>query len=141
MAHEPNAENCWAPEVFYDKAKQRYQIFWSTTITGQYSDQHRIYYVTTEDFETFSSTQLFYEPGFNVIDATILEDNDQFYMFIKNETDKIIRMTTSANADGPWGDVSGSLTPSWCEGPSAIKIDDNYFVYFDKYQAGIYGVI
>src|ERR1043166_8315933 len=31
MANEPNAKNCWAPEVIYDENKKEYVIFWSTT--------------------------------------------------------------------------------------------------------------
>ena len=33
---------------------------------------HRMYYVTTRDFEKFSETRLFYDAGFNVIDGTLL---------------------------------------------------------------------
>ncbi|MCJ7516140.1 MAG: hypothetical protein MUO89_09320 [Dehalococcoidia bacterium] len=141
MTYEPDAENCWAPEVFYDKAKERYQIFWATTITGEWNNEHRIYYVTTEDFNTFSTTALFFEQGFNVIDATILEDNQQFYMFVKNETVKNIRMTTADHADGPWGPVSNPITPTGCEGPTAIKIEDKYILYFDKYTQGTFGAM
>ena len=32
---------------------------------------HRIYYVTTKDFNTFSETKLFFNPDFSVIDAAI----------------------------------------------------------------------
>jgi len=141
MASQSGAQNCWAPEVFYDAARQRYQIFWATTITGQWNNEHRIYYVTTEDFNSFSNTSMFFEQGFNVIDATILEENQQFYMFVKNETDKIIRMTTSANADGPWGPVSNPISPAWCEGPTAVKVEDKFLLYFDKYTQGTYGLM
>lgn len=83
MAHEEGARNTWAPELFYDEDQDLYLIFWSTTITGLYPEtqsmeenayNHRIYYVTTKDFESFSETKLFYEPGFNVIDGTLIKD-------------------------------------------------------------------
>ena len=67
MAHEPTARNAWAPELFYDEAKKQWLIFWATTIPGKFPEtdstgnnglNHRIYYVTTKDFQTFSATKL-----------------------------------------------------------------------------------
>ena len=81
MAHESKALNCWAPEVVYDEAKQQYVVFWSTTIPGRFPQtdgigdgkyNHRIYATTTKDFKTFTPTKLFFDGGFNVIDATML---------------------------------------------------------------------
>ena len=67
MMHEPAAHNCWAPELFYDEPSQTYYIFWATTIPGRHKEvpviesekglNHRIYYVTTKDFNTFSETK------------------------------------------------------------------------------------
>src|SRR5690242_17390129 len=54
MADEPNCKNCWAPEIYYDQAKQDYLIIWSTTITGKFDNTHRAYSTTTKDFETFT---------------------------------------------------------------------------------------
>src|SRR6187397_58833 len=31
MADSPGAQNCWAPEIFYDADNARYLIFWATT--------------------------------------------------------------------------------------------------------------
>ena len=66
MTHEADAHNCWAPEVFYDEAEDLFYILWATTIPGRHSEvatsesekglNHRIYYTTTRDFETFSPT-------------------------------------------------------------------------------------
>lgn len=84
MEHEPTARNCWAPELFYDDASGLYYIFWTTTIPGRHSDisdsesekglNHRMYYVTTRDFNEFSSTQMFFDPEFSVIDAVIINN-------------------------------------------------------------------
>ena len=82
MADEPAAMNCWAPEIFYDDQKKQYLIFWATTIPGRFPAtetsgdnglNHRIYYVTTNDFTSYSKTALLYDGGFNVIDATIVK--------------------------------------------------------------------
>ena len=95
MEHEPDALNCWAPEVFYDENSGSYMIFWSTTIPGRFPEtegngdakyNHRMYYVTTRDFETFSETTLFYDQGFNVIDGSLVRENGKYVLFLKDET-------------------------------------------------------
>jgi len=155
MEHEAKAMNSWAPEVFYDEAGKQFLIFWSTTIPGRFPEteksgdnglNHRIYYTKTKDFETFAPTKLFYDPGFNTIDATIVRDGRRYIMFIKDETrhppKKNIRVTVSKEAEGPYGPASEPITGDyWAEGPSAIKIGDKWFVYFDKYRKGRYGAV
>jgi hypothetical protein len=155
MEHESRARNCWAPEIFYDEAEQHYIIYWSTTIDGQFPDtqpfgddgyNHRIYYVTTHDFKRFSETKLLYDPGFNVIDANIVQDGDRFLMFMKNETltppQKNLRM---AIGDTPYdfrkAGEALTLNDYWAEGPTAIQIEGAWFVYFDKYKNSEMGAI
>jgi hypothetical protein len=95
MQQEPTARNIWAPEIFYDDREQHWLVLWSSTIPGRFPDtdetgddgyNHRIYYTTTRDFETFTESRLFYDPGFNVIDATLMQVGDQYHLFIKDET-------------------------------------------------------
>ena len=148
MSHEPDGNNCWAPEIYYDAPTKQYLIFWSTTIPGRFPEtdpksgnktsNHRVYCITTEDFETYTDPRLFYNDGFNVIDATIVKDGDTYVMFIKDETEepvakKNIRIATSDKAEGPYGPASEPFSPDWVEGPTAIKIDDYWYVYYDAY--------
>ena len=153
MAHEPDAQNCWAPEVFYDEEKGQYIIFWATTIPGRFPEtekkgdnNHRMYYVTTKDFESFSKAKLLYEHGFNVIDSTIVRDGERYLMFLKDETrqpaEKNIRLATAPSAEGPYSEPSEPITGQyWAEGPTAIKIGETWLVYFDKYRKHNYGVV
>lgn len=157
MAHESEALNSWAPEVFYDNEKKEYFIFWATTIPNRHSPikksekedvyNHRMYYVTTKDFEIFSETKMFYNPDFSVIDCTILEKNNRFYMFLKNENpnppQKNIRIVSSEKAQGPYPlEVSEPITGKyWAEGPTPLIVDDYVYVYFDKYREHKYGAI
>ena len=147
MEHEPEARNAWAPEVYYDEAKDQYLVFWSSTVTGRYPEtqsekensyNHRMYYVTTKDFREFSDTGLLYEPGFNVIDGTIVKEGGEYIMFIKDETiepaEKNIRITRSTQLPGGFGPAGPPITGDyWAEGPTAIKIEEQWLVYFDKY--------
>jgi len=148
MEHESKARNAWAPEVYYDKQEDLYFIFWSTTITDRYPEtqsekenayNHRIYYATTKDFKHFSETQLYYEPGFNVIDATIAFDGKEYIMFVKDETiepaEKNIRIARSSHLSSGFGPAGAPITGQyWAEGPTAIKINSRWIVYFDKYM-------
>lgn len=146
MAHEPEARNAWAPELFYDAAQQRWLIFWSSTIPGRFPEtettgdngwNHRIYFTSTTDFVTFAPTRLFFDGGFNVIDATLLHARGKFYLIVKDETKvpvkKNLRIATGAFAEGPFGAAGAPFTGDWVEGPSAIRWGNHYVVYFDHY--------
>jgi PelA/Pel-15E family pectate lyase len=152
MAHEPTAINCWAPEIFYDDQQKQYLIFWATTIPGRFPAtdnsgnnglNHRIYYVTTKDFTTYSQAKLFYDDGFNVIDSTIVKSGGQYVMILKDETQnpvrKNLRIAVSDKVAGPYGKASAPFTPDWVEGPTAIKVNHEWIVYFDLYRDKRYG--
>lgn len=155
MAHEDSVRNCWAPEITFDAANNEYMIYWSSTVTGRFNEpgqasedqyNHRIYYVTTKDFNRFSETRLLYEQGFNAIDATIVPDNDRFVMFLKDETlvppQKNIRIAYSDKLTGPYSEASAPITGDyWAEGPTVLRIDDRWIVYFDKYKEGKFGAL
>ena len=155
MTHEPKARNCWAPEVFYDEATQRFVLFWATTIPGRFPEteaggdngwNHRIYATTTRDFNAFTPTQLLYEPGFNVIDSTIVKVGGQYIMVLKNETrhppQKNLRVATADHVLGPYGQASEPISgPEWAEGPSVVRLGNAWHVYFDKYRRHRYGLV
>ena len=149
-------KNTWAPELFYDKTDKTFYIFWASTVPGAFPDlptsesekglNHRQYYVTTKDFKTFSETQLFFEPGFSVIDGAILEKEDTYYLFVKNENsnpaEKNIRITSNNKPYGFPTEVSAPITGDyWAEGPTPLQVGDYVYVYFDKYTQGRYGAI
>lgn len=157
MAHEPKAVNCWAPEMIWDEAKQHYLIFWSSTILGLNpqtansnkgpNSNHRIYATTTRDFASFTPTHLLYDGGFNVIDATLARNGDEWLMFVKNETltpdtEKNVRMIRGASPEGPWSEASPPITGDyWAEGPTALKVGDEWRVYFDKHRLNAIGLV
>ncbi|HEY9047508.1 MAG TPA: glycoside hydrolase family 43 protein [Ohtaekwangia sp.] len=148
MEHEPGARNCWAPEIYFDKDSGIYMIYWATTITGRFTEtqsqkensyNHRMYYVTTKDFKTFSKTALLYDQGFNVIDATIQKNYDSYVIFLKDETveppQKNIRIAKSITLTGGYSKPGAPITGSyWAEGPTCLRAGDQWIVYFDKYR-------
>ena len=157
MAHEPETQNCWAPEVIWDGKARHFLIFWSATILGRFPEtqlsgsrpnrNHRIYSTTTKDFVSFSTARLHYDSGFNVIDATMVPDGRRWLMFLKNETEKPkaeknIRLVRAETPDGPFSPPSPPITGDyWAEGPTAIKVGDFWQVYFDKYRERRYGMV
>ncbi|TDO99230.1 alpha/beta hydrolase fold domain-containing protein [Flavobacterium sp. 245] len=155
MAHEKKARNTWAPEITYDEKAKIYMIYWASTIEDKFLEtkseeekgyNHRIYYTTTKDFKKFAKTKLLYEPGFNVIDASIVRQGNQFVMYLKDETrnpvKKNIKVATSEKLTGPYSQASKAITGDyWAEGPTAIQVDNNWIVYFDKYTQKKYGAV
>ncbi|MFT6810900.1 MAG: hypothetical protein ACJA01_004146 [Saprospiraceae bacterium] len=122
MHHEPEARNCWSPELFYDSESDEYMIYWATTIPGRFPKttstgddayNHRMYFTTTPDFLEFSPTELLYDDGFNVIDATIIKEDGKYIMFLKNETilpkaEKNIRIARSSKLQTGYTRVTGT---------------------------------
>jgi beta-galactosidase len=159
MMHEVDAKNAWAPELFYDEPSETFYIFWATTIPGRYKEMatsesekglnHRIYYVTTKDFRTFSDTRIFFNPGFSVIDAAIVKIPGvrELLMVVKNENsnppEKNLRVTRTENIrKGFPVNVSAPITGNyWAEGPSPFFVGDTLYVYFDKYRDHRYGAV
>jgi hypothetical protein len=126
MGPEYQAQNCWAPEIIYDSVNKEYMIYWATTIPGRFpatenlgDNNHRIYYVSTKDFKKYTDAKLLYDQGFNVIDATIQKEKDDYVMFLKDETvkpvaQKNIRIALSKKLAGGYGKPSEAITGIYC---------------------------
>ena len=89
---------------------------------------------------------MLYDKGFNVIDATIIPDGKRFIMFLKDETrtppQKNIKIATSKKMNGDYGNASAPITGNyWAEGPTTLKVNGKWIVYFDKYRDHKYGAV
>ncbi len=137
MEKVPGTVHTWAPEIYWDKASARWLILWSS-ITAEES-RNRIFYSFTRDFRDFTPPAVFFDPGYDVIDATILRDRSRYVLVFKDQTKNPLRFQLRlANGPallGPWSDISDPFTESWSEGPSALKIGRYYFIYYDHYRA------
>ncbi|HTG55347.1 MAG TPA: glycoside hydrolase family 43 protein [Niabella sp.] len=151
-----DALNCWAPEITYDAKKKQYMIYWATTIPGKYPQtdssgdgkyNHRMYYVFTKDFNTFTQPEILYDKGFTVIDATIQQKNSRYIMFLKDETklpvaEKNIKIATSKKMHTGYSAPSAPITGNyWAEGPTVLLKENEWIVYFDKYRDHRYGAV
>ena len=145
MESEPTTRNCWAPELFYDAPSETYYIIWASTIPDRFPGpgseenyNHRQFYVTTKDFRTFSPTKLYFDPSHNVIDAFLAKCGDRYLLFYKDETlvpvaKKSIHLAVGPSPTGPFEPKMEIGHRNWIEGPSAIKIGDYWYVFYDHY--------
>ena len=141
--------NTWAPELFYDDVKRQFMVIWASCVPGRFPDyqedhlnNHRLYYMTTRDFKTFSKAQLFYDPGFSAIDATLVKRGAKDYVMVVKDNSRPMRnikVAFAASPYGPWSPASEPFTESFTEGPSTAKLGDWYYIYYDSYRHGIYG--
>jgi predicted GH43/DUF377 family glycosyl hydrolase len=148
MKNEPEVVNVWAPEIFYDDEQDQYIIIWASTIPFRFEkgieeekNNHRMYYVTTKDFKTFSDTKLFYDPGFSVIDCVIVKRaKDDYILVLKDNTRPMrnIKVAFGKSPLGPFGKSSEPFTAYLSEGPTVEKIDNNWLIYYDNYGAKNY---
>jgi len=148
MDHEPTTVNVWAPELFYDDEQKQYIIIWASCIPGRFekgieedSNNHRMYFTTTKDFTAFSASKLFLDPNFSVIDAVIVKRAIKDYVLVlKDNTrpERDIKVAFADNPLGPWKNVSKPFTDNFTEGPSVVKVKDDWLIYYDSYRKKIY---
>jgi beta-xylosidase len=154
MEAHPGARNCWAPELFHDAAAGRWMIFWASTLPSMEAAtpgpegtwNHRMYHTTTVDFAGFAPAARLYDHGFSVIDSTIARDGDGYVMVLKDETpdppQKNLRVARAPGPTGPWGPPSAPITGDyWAEGPTLLHRDGRWWVYFDRYREGRFGLV
>lgn len=151
MEQELTTVNVWAPELFYDEDGKQFIIIWASCIPQRFergieedSNNHRMYVTTTKDFKTFSPAKLFLDPGFSVIDAVIVKRAGKDYVLVlKDNTrpERNIKVAFADNPLGPYKNVSKPFTDNFTEGPSVIKVKDEWLIYYDSYRKKTYEVM
>jgi hypothetical protein len=172
MDNEPTAANVWAPAMYFDPAKKQWLLFWASTIPGRFLGDdsgdvaklpggasvglnHRIFSTTTTDFKTFTPAKLFFDPGYSVIDATVLPPAVPGKPFVlifkderKNPLEKHLLTATGPSLEGPWSNLSQPISETWSEGAAIIPVQPvagqpaGFLAYYDHYSQGQhYGAI
>jgi hypothetical protein len=151
MAHEPDVVNVWAPEIFYDDENDRYIIIWASTIPSRFpkgqeeeKNNHRMYYTTTKDFNTFSETKLFLDPGFSVIDCVIVKRGKNDYVLVlKNNTrpERNISVAFAKDPLGPYTNFSKPFSDFLTEGPTILHKGDDWLIFYDNYGKKKYSAV
>ncbi|WP_439423080.1 immunoglobulin-like domain-containing protein [Saccharothrix sp. HUAS TT10] len=147
------AGNTWAPEAYYDESIGAYVVFWASKLYAADDPQHtgnthnRMLYATTRDFRTFSEPRVWVDPGYSVIDSTVVEHGDEYYRFTKDE-----RNNTSTTPCGKFilaerstelrdtsydfvADCIGKGSIRQGEGPTIFKsnTEDRWYLFIDEF--------
>lgn len=144
MEHEPDVVNVWAPELFYDDVNEQFIIIWASTIPFRFPkgeeeerNNHRMYYTVTKDFKTFSPAKLFLDPGFSVIDCTIVKRGANDYVLVlKDNTrpNRNIKVAFAKSPLGPYSKPSEPFTGPFTEGPTVVNTGRDWLIYYDAYR-------
>jgi len=175
MKDFPGTKNAWAPEACYDRQLKDYVIFWSSTVPSAFPDHlnkpddyknHRVYACRTKDFRVFSKTHLFFDPGFNCIDASINFHNGKYLMAFKDERGddkyfpgevarKHVLVAWSEALAGPWSVVPEPVSKStgsddvandvktWAEGPCVFfdARGKEWWIFYEYFRSRAYGAV
>ncbi len=97
MENEPETENVWAPEIFWDKKEKNWIVTWSSTVRGKFSEtahmygdkaNGRVYYKRRRISKRFTPSALLFDAGCLAIDQTYYQPNDStYYIFFKEDRD------------------------------------------------------
>jgi len=146
-----NVVNVWAPEIFYDDEKQEYIIVWASCLPGKFekgvedeNNNHRLYFTTTKNFKDYTETKLFLDPKFSVIDAVIVKrKKDDYVLVLKDNTrpERNIKVAFGTTPLGPWTNISKPFSDNFTEGPSVVKLKDEWLIYYDSYRKKIYEAV
>lgn len=152
------AGNTWAPEAYYDDSIGAYVVFWASKLYAANDPQHtgstynRMMYAKTRDFRTFSEPKVWVDPGYSVIDSTVVKHGDTFYRFTKDERNNtsstpcskfILEQKSTSLRSTDWSfvkDCIGKATPTspginQGEGPTVFKsnTEDKWYVFVDEF--------
>jgi len=151
LQKEPTTVNVWAPEITYDEVKKEFIIIWASTIPFRFAkgiededNNHRMYFITTKDFKSFSEAKLFMDPGFSVIDAVIVKRKLKDYVLVlKDNTrpNRNLKVAFSNVIEGPYKEVSATFSPKLTEGPTVVKVGKEWLIYFDAYGDKKYSAV
>ncbi|PPK93182.1 glycosyl hydrolase family 43 [Kineococcus xinjiangensis] len=152
------AGNTWAPEAYYDDRIGAYVVFWASKLYAADDPNHtgnthnRMVYVTTRDFRTFSEPKVWIDPGYSVIDSTVIKHGDTYHRITKDERSAapdapcgkfLVQEKSTDLLDTSWDFVSeciGKSVPGnpgvrQGEGPTVFKsnTEDKWYLFIDEF--------
>lgn len=151
MADFNQVQNSWAPEFNYDPEEENYILYWASSV-GDDMSNNKHYYCRTANWDTFSETKLFFDPGFQTIDASIEHWNGTNYMFVKDESAVYEpkkrpqpianKLAVSSNLSGPYEVISDFITSDYTEGAEILRIpnEQKWYLIYDYWKYGRFGI-
>ena len=118
------AGNTWAPEAYWDESLGEYVVFWASKLYAEDDPDHtgstynKMLYATTKDFRTFSEPKVWDDPGYSVIDSTVIKNKGSYYRYTKDERDPTLLQPLLASSS-PGRSRPASPTPRTTSSPTA----------------------
>jgi len=148
----PSTAGCaWAPEAFYNDKTGEYMVFWSSRVSEDNFMKQRVYYSTTADFMNFSEEKVWMDYDSDVIDVTIIKEEDWYYRFFKCAGTDSILVERSTDLLGTWERVTVESVEgqTGVEGPAIfelhpedVKDGNKYVLLLDNFGgAGYYYMV
>jgi hypothetical protein len=145
------AGDAWAPEAIYNAATGDYVVYWATNSARNGVTKHRIWYVRTSDFRTFTAPQVFIDRpgGQGIIDTQIVEVPSGLggYRYYRASADGQITIEASNSVLGAWtalgnlshlGITNTVAGTNRVEGPMWAQFNgrNEWNLWLDQYAAG-----
>ncbi|PZG02626.1 family 43 glycosylhydrolase [Micromonospora deserti] len=152
------AGNTWAPEAYYDDTIGAYVVFWASKLYAPEDTAHtgntynRMLYATTRDFRTFSEPKVWIDPGYSVIDSTVIKHDGSYYRFTKDERNNtsstpcskfILEEKSTQLRSTSWDFVQDCIGKATAtsegiargEGPTVFKsnTEDKWYLFVDEF--------
>ncbi|MBV1936407.1 family 43 glycosylhydrolase [Streptomyces sp. BV286] len=148
-----SAGNTWAPEAYWDDKLGEFVVFWASKLYADDDPDHtgstynRMMFATTKDFRTFSEPKIWDDPGYSVIDSTVVQHKGTYYRYTKDERDptssspcsKFVTAEKSTSlTDTSYDFVSdciGSGSIDRGEGPTVFRsnTEKKWYLFIDEY--------
>jgi hypothetical protein len=145
------AGDAWAPEAIWNPATNDYVVYWATNSLRNGVTKHRIWYVRTADFRTFTAPTLYVDRGSGqgVIDTQIVEVAGSVggYRYYRASADGQITIEGSNTILGTWttignlshmGISNGATGGNVVEGPMWAQFNgrNEWNLWLDQYATG-----
>jgi hypothetical protein len=122
----------WAPEAFWDADRGQYAVIYSSVN----SSGHNVIMVNyTSDFVTASAPQVFFDPGYDVIDGDMAVGVSGYnYLFFKKNQTLVAARSTSLDP-GSFTEFSAGVAHGGTEAPTVVKslTSANWYLWGDTY--------
>ncbi|MEU5095375.1 glycoside hydrolase family 43 protein [Streptomyces sp. NPDC020996] len=129
--HDMNT-HCWAPEAFWDAGRGQYALIYSAVN----SSGHNVIMVNhTTDFVTASAPQVFFDPGYDVIDGDMAVGvNGVNYLYFKKNQTLVGARSTSLDP-GSFTEFSTPAAHGGTEAPTLVKslTSNTWYLWGDTY--------
>ncbi|MFD3924827.1 glycoside hydrolase family 43 protein [Streptomyces sp. NPDC058614] len=126
------ATHSWAPEAYWDAGRGQYGIIYSAVN----SSGHNVIMVNyTTDFVTASAAQVFFDPGYDVIDGDLAVGvNGVNYLYFKKDQTLVGARSTSLNP-GSFTVFSTPVAHGGTEAPTLVKslTSSAWYLWGDTY--------